>query len=217
LLELAAIAGRRFNVDLLEALLGMEGALAGLKELIRAGLIVDESAELFTFRDALTREAVLQGLLLRERRALHRRVAETLERLYAGDPVWQDEHAGDLAYHHAEGESWLRAFEYARRAGERAVALGIQHHSQPCRIAVWRLVLGLTSAAGDRPLDTSSHVVDSKVQVHLHALGPRVRLARPAAQSVRRTESRSSCCCRPAAAGPSPRPAVRQAEGGTPP
>jgi hypothetical protein len=44
----------------------------------------------------LTREAIYSDLLARERRMLHRRIAEVLERLHASRP---SEHLEDLAYH----------------------------------------------------------------------------------------------------------------------
>ena len=56
LLALAAVAGRRFNITLLEALTERnEGQMIGLiKELIRPQLVVEESADQFAFRHALT-------------------------------------------------------------------------------------------------------------------------------------------------------------------
>ena len=46
--------------------------MAMLKELIAAQLVVEETADHFAFRHALTREAIYTTLLLRERQALHR-------------------------------------------------------------------------------------------------------------------------------------------------
>ena len=57
-----------------------------MRELIAAQLVVEESADRFAFRHALTRQAVYAGLLARERRALHRAVAETIARLHATAP-----------------------------------------------------------------------------------------------------------------------------------
>jgi tetratricopeptide (TPR) repeat protein len=124
-MQLAAITGRRFDFELLEALgdRSEREVLTALKQLIGAGLIVEESADVFTFRHALIREAVLEGLLARERRALHKRVAATLEALNRVDARWLDDRSGDLASHYAEAEEWEPALEYARRAGERALAL----------------------------------------------------------------------------------------------
>jgi predicted ATPase/DNA-binding CsgD family transcriptional regulator len=122
-LVLAAVVGRRFDFALLQRLAHRDESalLPLLKELIAAQLVVEESAERFAFRHALTRQAIYAGLLARERAALHRTIAEATERSYA-DAL--DLHVADLAYHYFEAGSWERALEYARRAGERAQELG---------------------------------------------------------------------------------------------
>jgi len=118
----AAVAGRRFDFGLLQTLTNHDEKelLALVKELIAAQLVVEESAERFAFRHALTREAIYAELLARERVALHREVAAALERQYA--------HALDgvveaLAYHAWEAGDWARAATYAARAGAHAAAL----------------------------------------------------------------------------------------------
>lgn len=121
-LALAAVAGRRFDFALLREVEGCDEStlLRRIKELLVAGLVVEESAERFAFRHALTRQAVYDALLARERRALHRRVAAALGRLAAPAP---DAHLADLSYHaHAAG-AWAEALEYGRRAGEQALSL----------------------------------------------------------------------------------------------
>jgi DNA-binding CsgD family transcriptional regulator len=123
---LAAVAGRRFDFELLGALSGYDEAalVAIVKQLIAAGLIVEESADQLAFRHALTRQAIYGGLLARERRLLHRRVAETLEQL--GRARLEDAVA-DLAYHYAEAGLAEPALSYARRAGERALRMYAPH------------------------------------------------------------------------------------------
>lgn len=123
LLTLAAVVGRRFDFALLQRLARRdEGELLPLlKELVAAQLVVEESAERFAFRHALTRQAIYAGLLARERAALHRAIAQEAEGAYAGA---LDPHVADLAYHYFEAGSWEPALEYARRAGQRAQALG---------------------------------------------------------------------------------------------
>lgn len=122
-LTLGAVIGRHFDFALLQLLAHLdEGELLPIvKELIAAQLVVEESAERFAFRHALTRQAIYAGLLARERTAMHRLVAEETERCYV-DAL--DLQAADLAYHYFEAGSWERALEYAQRAGERALALG---------------------------------------------------------------------------------------------
>ena len=121
-LHLAAVAGRHFDFALLQELTQQDEAqlLRLIKELIAAQLVVEESAEQFAFRHALTRQAVYAELLVRERKALHRTIAETFERLYAST---LEAHLADLASHFYEAGAWEKALAYGQRAGEQAQAL----------------------------------------------------------------------------------------------
>jgi len=121
ILQLAAVAGRRFDFALLLQITRFdEAALVELmKEAITAQLVVEESAEQFAFRHALTQQAIARGLLARERRALHGTIAQALEQMYA---TALDAHLADLAYHCAEAERWSETMEYAASAAEQAQA-----------------------------------------------------------------------------------------------
>lgn len=121
-LTLAAVAGRRFDFRLLRALTGLDepALLLLIKELIAAGLVVEESAERFAFRHALTRQAIYAGLLAQERKALHREIAGTMERL---DSDALEARLADLAYHHYGAGHWAEARAYSRRAGAAAQRL----------------------------------------------------------------------------------------------
>ena len=118
----AAVAGRRFDFALLQALTQSDERelLALVKELIAAQLVVEESAERFAFRHALTREAIYADLLARERLALHRDVAAALERTHAGQ---LDAVVEALAYHAWEAGEWERAARYSARAAHHAMSL----------------------------------------------------------------------------------------------
>jgi DNA-binding CsgD family transcriptional regulator/tetratricopeptide (TPR) repeat protein len=122
ILTLAAVAGRRFDFALLQELThhDEQHLLQLIKELIAAQLVVEESAEQFAFRHALTRQAVYADLLVRERKALHRRIADTMEQLYS---AVLDMHLADLAYHFYEAGAWEKALGYAQHAGEQAQAM----------------------------------------------------------------------------------------------
>jgi DNA-binding CsgD family transcriptional regulator len=129
-LILAAVAGRRFDFALLQQLTrhDEQELLSVMKELIAAQLVVEESEERFAFRHSLTRQAVYADLLVRERKALHRSIADTMERLYApGSPPLHDAHLADLAYHFYEAGAWEQALEYGQRAGEQAQRLYAPH------------------------------------------------------------------------------------------
>jgi DNA-binding CsgD family transcriptional regulator/tetratricopeptide (TPR) repeat protein len=122
ILSFAAVAGRRFDFLLLQALTQREDAelLQNIKELIAAQLVVEESADRFAFRHALTRQAIYAGFLARERAVLHSRIAETMERIDASE---LDNHLTELAYHFYEAGDWEKALNYSWRAGEQAQAL----------------------------------------------------------------------------------------------
>ena len=122
-LTFASVAGRRFDFALLQQVMhcNEEQLLDLIKELIAAQLVIEESAERFAFRHALTRQAVYANLLARERRALHRIMAETIEQLYGSS--LQDVHVAALANHFYKAGVWVKAIEYGQRAGEKALAL----------------------------------------------------------------------------------------------
>jgi DNA-binding CsgD family transcriptional regulator len=123
-LTVAVVAGRRFDFAVLQQALHCDEAqlLLLIKELIAAQLVVEESADQFAFRHALIHQAISSTLLARERRALHRTIAEALEALYA-TPSQREAHLADLAYHCYAAGAWTQALEYQQRAGERALAL----------------------------------------------------------------------------------------------
>lgn len=122
LLTIAAVAGQRFDFALLQAVTqeSERELLQQIKDLVAAQLVVEESDETFAFRHALTRQAIYSALLARERKALHRAVAEALERCYA-DTLHS--HAAELAYHCYEAGRWTQALEWAMRAGDNAARL----------------------------------------------------------------------------------------------
>jgi DNA-binding CsgD family transcriptional regulator len=119
---LAAVVGRSFDFSLLQRLTNLDEPMLvnQLKELIAAHLIVEESAERFAFRHALTRQAIYARLLVRERKTLHHTVAETLERAAVEAPD-----LAALAYHYGEAEMWDEVLHYAQRAGEQAQSCSV--------------------------------------------------------------------------------------------
>jgi tetratricopeptide (TPR) repeat protein len=71
----------------------------------------------YLFRHVLVQEAAYQSLLKQERRELHARVGEVIERLYPGRA---EEHAGVLAMHFEQADDAERALPYLMSAGEQA-------------------------------------------------------------------------------------------------
>jgi predicted ATPase len=122
ILTIAAVAGSRFDFALLKELSSHdeERWLLLIKELIAAQVVVEESEERFAFRHALIRQAIYADLLVRERKALHRRIANTIERLYETS---LEAHLADLAYHFFEAGAWEQALKYGQLVGEQAERL----------------------------------------------------------------------------------------------
>jgi DNA-binding CsgD family transcriptional regulator len=123
-MQVAAVIGARFDFDLLRVVSGATEAelIAALRAAIETQLIVDEadgeSDQRYSFRHALTREAVLGQLLQRERRLLHRAVGEALEAHVHADP---SRHAAELAYHFDEAGDAACARRYHDAAGRDAL------------------------------------------------------------------------------------------------
>src|SRR5204862_3336576 len=86
-------------------------------ELAGAQLILSQGPGQWTFKHALIQEVVYETLLLRQRRDLHRRVAEALEAQAGDDPAFLEA----LAEHYARAEVPEKARAYAMRAGDLAI------------------------------------------------------------------------------------------------
>lgn len=120
-LKLAAVIGRSFFLRILrtisESVEIVDGSVVQLEaaELIR---LRQQSPELeYVFKHALVQEAAYGSILVERRRAIHRRVAEAVERLFV-DRL--DEFTSLLAYHYALAEDWEKAQHYLFKAGDQA-------------------------------------------------------------------------------------------------
>ncbi len=122
ILLLASVIGERLDFGLVRETSGLNEhqLLDALKELAAAHLVVQDSDGQFKFRHALTRQAVYSMLMLPERKAMHQKIGEALERL-AG--LHRDAAAAQLAYHFYQAGAWDRATQYSQRAGESALSL----------------------------------------------------------------------------------------------
>lgn len=135
-LEAASVIGREFDSELLTEVSELPGeeVIGSLEAAVSAGLLADVPGTLdrYTFSHALFRQTVYAGIRRGRRAALHRRLAEVLERNHGRDP----RHVSELARHFAGAgpAAAPKALEYGVRAG--AGALGalafeqaIEHYS----------------------------------------------------------------------------------------
>jgi class 3 adenylate cyclase len=123
-LKVAAVLGRQFGLaDLVEVhplCAGLEALREQAKRIAEAGLLFSsaERADLFSFSHALVQEVAYELLPYTQRRELHRRAAEWLEREPGRD---LDELSPLLAHHWERSEVADKAMHYLERAGERAL------------------------------------------------------------------------------------------------
>jgi ABC-type transport system substrate-binding protein/class 3 adenylate cyclase len=118
--SLAAVAGRRFSLPLLEGLEARGRLLPALSELQRLDLVVQDRAgpaAEYRFRHGLVQEAAYAQLTSAGRRVLHRRVGEALEQLVEDEP---ERAYAALARHFTEADEPAKAAEYLLRAGDAA-------------------------------------------------------------------------------------------------
>jgi predicted ATPase len=71
----------------------------------------------YTFKHALTQQVAYRSLPYERRRVVHRRVGETLERLY---PAQLEEYYEQLAYHYSRSDRQEKALEYLVKPGHKA-------------------------------------------------------------------------------------------------
>ena len=121
-LQAASVIGTDVPFEVLRAIVDIP------HEQLRRHLVQLQSAEFlyetnifpeleYTFKHALTHEVTNGSLLGDRRRALHARIVEAIERIYAGRLSDQVER---LADHAVKGEAWSKAVTYLHEAGTKA-------------------------------------------------------------------------------------------------
>jgi tetratricopeptide (TPR) repeat protein len=125
-LEVAAVVGREFDLDLLARVTGTgEDELLDQLDAALESSLITESGERpgrFVFHHALINHTLYEDLGATRRARLHRRVAEALEELCGTEPGAR---IGELAKHWAAATTAVdseRAAGYAVQAGKRALA-----------------------------------------------------------------------------------------------
>ncbi len=142
LLRAGAVAGARFDLDLVAAAAGLDdedAVLDAVDAALASGLVVEESAERYRFPHDILRRTLVAQLSAVRRRALHDRLAGAIERLR---PEALDDYAAALAHHSSAGAvpgpaGDLRAVRWARRAAAGATARNAPAEA----VRLWRQAL----------------------------------------------------------------------------
>jgi tetratricopeptide (TPR) repeat protein len=125
LLQEAAVVGQDVPFSLLHSVCGLTD------EVLRRRLGNLQAAEFlfptqlfpelqYSFKHSLTRDVAYSGVLRDRRRAIHSRVLDAIETVYADRLT---EHVERLAYHAERGAIWDKALEYLQRSGLKAYSL----------------------------------------------------------------------------------------------
>jgi serine/threonine protein kinase/tetratricopeptide (TPR) repeat protein len=119
LVSLASVIGRAFTWSVLAqaSRLDEEMLVRGLDELWRKRIVREQGEDAYDFSHDKLRAVAYAGLSTARLRLLHRRVAETLEALYA-DAL--DQVSGQIASHLEQANRVEEAITYYRRAAEAA-------------------------------------------------------------------------------------------------
>ena len=120
----ASVLGGEFALDELAALgeVSEEELLTALDEATAARIVADAPASpgRMRFAHALIRDTLYGSLTSARRAMLHGRAVQALERLHGEHP---GPHLAELARHAIAAGDWENGLRYARRAGDRAVAM----------------------------------------------------------------------------------------------
>ncbi|HUS17750.1 MAG TPA: BTAD domain-containing putative transcriptional regulator [Chloroflexia bacterium] len=122
LVRLAAVIGRAFAFDVLAVITGREeeSLLRDLDELCRRRILREQGAAIYDFMHDKLREVAYVELSYTRRRALHARVAHTLEGLNAAD---LDSVSGLIAGHYKRARLTEKAIPYYQRAAATAMRM----------------------------------------------------------------------------------------------
>jgi class 3 adenylate cyclase/tetratricopeptide (TPR) repeat protein len=139
--QLASVLGRSFDLRLLLRLVehpaGLPAALQMLEKLRVVEPLPGAAGQEYSFRHALMQEAVYHSLLLKQRRAIHQRVAEAIEELFAD----QRSELAPLLAHHYSAAGDRRALAHSLQAGDAAFRLfaneqALAYYSQALELAL---------------------------------------------------------------------------------
>jgi class 3 adenylate cyclase/predicted ATPase len=188
LLQQLAVVGRQFPLSLIRQVITQPEAdlyrlLASLqhKEFLYEQPAFPESE--YLFKHALTQDVAYSSVLQEQKKLLHERTGQAIERLYK-DKI--EEHYGELAHHYQRSGNIEKAIEYLHLAGQQAVQ----------RSANTEAITYLTAALDllTRLAETPEHQ-RQELTLRLTLGGPLMAIRGYAAGEVEQTYSRASELC----------------------
>jgi tetratricopeptide (TPR) repeat protein len=146
--QLAAVLGRTFSLELLEALSWIKGAAlsSALGRLVQAEILYRRGpaqTARYMFKHALIQDAAYLSLLASDRQQLHRRLAGLLQEEF---PAVAEAEPELMAHHCERGGLTVEAVDYLLEAGLRATQRSAQLEAMSHLNRALGLLLGLPSA-----------------------------------------------------------------------
>ncbi|MES0360656.1 MAG: adenylate/guanylate cyclase domain-containing protein [Anaerolineales bacterium] len=124
ILQLAAVIGRVFYYRVLKSISDGVSNLDDQLVILQRMELIQENSQMpeqeYTFRNELTRDAVYESILRRQRRMYHRKVGEAIENIF-GEKLIEEAH--QLAYHFNAARDYPRALKYYQIAGDQSFKL----------------------------------------------------------------------------------------------
>jgi len=161
ILQEASVIGRVFLYEILKRITELkeqiDRSLQGLErlDLIRTRTL-DPDLE-YIFKHALTQEVVYNGLLKKERRVIHEKIANVMEELFRERlPEFYE----TLAYHYKQGQSYLKAVDYLMKAGEKCFERYTEQESHQ----YYKEAFDILSNKIDRSKDEDNLLIDLLIQ-----------------------------------------------------
>jgi class 3 adenylate cyclase/tetratricopeptide (TPR) repeat protein len=128
LVRVAAVIGNVIPFQLLEAITGYPSSHPLLRALAEQDMLyLGEQAETFRFKHGIAKDVIYNAVGLRERRALHAKIAKALQERAASAEAELYE---PLAYHYGAAGAVEEAARYAELAGDKAMAASALDRAQ---------------------------------------------------------------------------------------
>ncbi|MBN2620892.1 tetratricopeptide repeat protein [candidate division WOR-3 bacterium] len=144
-LEEMSVIGRTFSKKVLKIMtVQWEDLDAILNNTLELGFISTSDDEDFSFNHALVREVIYKSIPEKRRRALHLKVADTIETMYSDR---KGEFSELLFEHYSKAERYKQAVDYGLDAGERAR----RSYANADAIMYYQQVLNMLGTIGDPP------------------------------------------------------------------
>jgi DNA-binding SARP family transcriptional activator len=164
LASMAAVIGREFDFALLLRAAGLDedDTAAGVEELVRRR-VLHGIGERFDFTHDRIRGVAYARILTPRRWLLHRRAAEAIEALHAGDLV---AHALALGRHYREAQVWEAATRHLQEAGKSAWNRSANREAITC----YESALTTLQHLPDGP-SKAAYAIDLRIEIEVASMG----------------------------------------------